>query len=308
MARSARNGKPEESVATVADLARERMDRLRPAERKVARTLLSDYPSAGLNTVADLAQRAGVSAPTVVRCAQGLGFDGFPGLQGALRAELTRRSTGPLAYVSRRDHEAGTDMERLLRRADQVFRRTIDSLGTIPPSDLESAISLLGDSSRPLYVAGGRFTHVLAEYLTQLLEQLRPRVHYLDDPFGRDHARVLDLGRRDVYLLFDIARYQDETLALAQEVKKRGVTVILITDEHLSPVAGHADVVLPAAVVTPSVDPSLAALFILCELLILPVMERIGEPAQTRLALWEDSRQRHQRRLTGGPIGTDVMQ
>lgn len=293
MAKSARKSEPEEPVATVAELARERMDRLRPAERKVARTLLADYPSAGLNTVSDLAQRAGVSAPTVVRCAQGLGFEGFPGLQAALRAELTRRSNGPLAHVSR-DHEPGTDMERLVRRADQVFRRTLDLLDSIPPSDLESAISLLSDRSRSLYIVGGRLTHVLAEYATLLLEQVRARVHYLADPFGTDHARVFDLSRRDVYLLFDIGRYQKETLALAQEVKKRGVTIILVTDEHLSPVAGHADVVLPTAVRTPSAHPSLAAAFVLCELLIPPVMERIGEPAHTRLALWEDSRLRHQ--------------
>jgi DNA-binding MurR/RpiR family transcriptional regulator len=294
VAKRARKSEPAEAIVTVADLARERIDRLRPAERKVARTLLADYPSAGLNTVADLAERASVSAPTVVRCAQGLGFDGFPALQASLRAELTRRSNGPLANV-RRDHEPGTDMERLLRRAEQVSQRILESLASIPPPDLESAIALLADNSRSLYIAGGRYTHVLAEYLTVLLEQLRARVHYLADPFGADHAQVLDLSRRDVYLFFDVARYQRETLALAQEVKKRGVTVILVTDEQLSPVAAHADVVLPTAVVSPSADPSMTPAFMLCELLILPVMERLGDSAQTRLALWEDSRtRRHQ--------------
>jgi DNA-binding MurR/RpiR family transcriptional regulator len=298
VAKKARKGEPAEPIVTVADLARERMDRLRPAERKVARTLLADYPSAGLNTVADLAERASVSAPTVVRCAQGLGFDGFPALQAALRAELTRRSTGPLANV-RRDQEPGTDMERLLLRAEQVTQRMLDSFASIPPPDLESAIGLLADSSRSLYIAGGRYTHVLAEYLTALLEQLRARVHYLAEPFGADHARVLDLSRRDVYLLFDIDRYDRETLALAQEVKKRGVTVILVTDEQLSPVAAFSDVVLPTAVVSPSPDPSMTATFMLCELLILPVMERLGDSAQTRLALWEDSRLRHHSFLYG---------
>jgi DNA-binding MurR/RpiR family transcriptional regulator len=296
VAKKARKSEPTEAVATVADLAREQMDRLRPAERKVARTLLADYPSAGLNTVADLAERASVSGPTVVRCAQALGFDGFPGLQAALRAELTRRSSGPLANV-RRDHEPGNDVERLLRRAEQVSQRMLDSLASIPPSDLESAIGLLADSSRSLYVAGGQVTHVLAEYVSILLQQLRARVHYLAEPFGSDHAQVLDLSRRDVYLLFDIARYQRETVALAQEVKKRGVTVILVTDEQLSPAAAYSDVVLPTAIESPSPDPSMAAAFILCELLILPVMARLGDSAQTRLALWEDSRARLQQFL-----------
>jgi len=292
VAKRIRESTPIEAV-TVADLARERINRLRPAERKVARTLLADYPSAALNTVADLADRASVSAPTVVRFAQGLGFDGFPALQASLRAELTRRSNGPLANV-RPNHEPGTDLERLLRRADKVSTRILDSLSALLPSDLEATIALLADGSRSLYVAGGRFTHVLAEYLCILLEEIRPRVHYLADPFGVEHGQVLDLSRRDVYLLFDIARYQRTTLALAKEVKKRGVTVILVTDQQLSPVAAFADVVLPMAVVTPAADPSMAAAFVLCELLISPVMERLGDSAQTRLALWEDSRARYQ--------------
>jgi len=280
----------------VAETARQHMDRLRPAERKVARTLLADYPSAGLNTVADLALRAAVSAPTVVRCTQALGYDGFPALQAALRAELTQRSNGPLASV-RREYEPGTVRERLLRHADDMLQRTLASFAAIPPSDIESTVALLAETSRPLYIVGGRFTHVLAEYLALLLEQLRPRVRYLTDPFGADQAQVLDVTRRDVYVLFDIARYQRDTLELAQELSKHRVGIVLLTDEQLSPVAAYADAVLPTAVVSPSVNPSMTAAMLLCELLVTPVMDRLGEPAHTRLALWEDSRAKHEQFL-----------
>jgi DNA-binding MurR/RpiR family transcriptional regulator len=285
------------SERTVADLARERMDALRPAERKVARTLLADYPSAGLNTVAELAQRAGVSAPTVVRCAHGLGFEGFPSLQAALRAELTRRSNGPLANVPTA-RESGTINERLVRRADEVAGRMVTSLARIPPSDLDAAVGLLSDSSRHLFVAGGQFTRILAEYFCMLIEQLRGRVHYLAEPFGSDHSEMLDGSRRDVFLLFDIARYQKTTIALAQQIRKRGVTIVLVTDEQLSPAAAFADVVLPTAVIVPSPDPSMATAFVLCELLIRPVMERLGESAQTRLALWEESLNKYRELLS----------
>ena len=51
----------------VAERTREAMGSLTASERKVARALLSMYPVAGLGTVAELAERAGVSSPTVVR-------------------------------------------------------------------------------------------------------------------------------------------------------------------------------------------------------------------------------------------------
>ena len=59
--------------ASVAEAIRRGMADCSPAERKVARVLLSSYPSAGFETVAKLAARAGVSGPTVLRFANRLG-------------------------------------------------------------------------------------------------------------------------------------------------------------------------------------------------------------------------------------------
>ena len=56
-----------------------------PTERKVARVLLQQYPLAGLETVAQLAQKAAVSGPTVLRLVAKLGFDGYSAFQEALR-------------------------------------------------------------------------------------------------------------------------------------------------------------------------------------------------------------------------------
>ena len=54
-------------MVTVAERLQQRMADLTPAERKVARVLLAGYPVSGLEPVAKLAARAGVSPPTVVR-------------------------------------------------------------------------------------------------------------------------------------------------------------------------------------------------------------------------------------------------
>ncbi|HEY2271450.1 MAG TPA: hypothetical protein VGH30_01645, partial [Jatrophihabitantaceae bacterium] len=52
---------------TVAEVVRNGRAQLTPAEMRVAQALMSDYPAAGLQPVAALAERAGVSGPTVVR-------------------------------------------------------------------------------------------------------------------------------------------------------------------------------------------------------------------------------------------------
>lgn len=96
----------------VSEQVRRALDSLSAGERKVGRALLANYPIAGLETVAELARRASVSSPTVIRFVGRLGFTGYPDFQktrsrstgtsgiptGAVRASgssLRRRRTGP---------------------------------------------------------------------------------------------------------------------------------------------------------------------------------------------------------------------
>jgi DNA-binding MurR/RpiR family transcriptional regulator len=278
-----------DAPATVAELIQARMTALRPAERRVALVLLADYPSAGLGTVADLAERVGVSAPSVMRFAQALGFDGFGALQASLRAELTRRAGGPLGRI-RWQAEEGSNSELLIRRAAQLAELVQTSLAAIPPADLDATIALLADSSRRLFLAGGRFSRVVAQYLALHLERIRPKVLLLNDPLGADLHHLLDATRRDVFLLCDFRRYQCSTIELAKQVGCRGATIVLVTDGHLSPAAADAEVVLPVSVESPSPFDSMAAALVLTELLVIPVLERIGAPGHARMAAWEEHR------------------
>jgi DNA-binding MurR/RpiR family transcriptional regulator len=61
-----------------------RMDELTPAEKKVARSLLANYPSAGLASAATLARAAGTSTPTVLRLVARLGIGSYPDFQQLL--------------------------------------------------------------------------------------------------------------------------------------------------------------------------------------------------------------------------------
>jgi DNA-binding MurR/RpiR family transcriptional regulator len=259
------------------------------AERRVGRALLADYPSAGLASAARLAERAEVSPPTVLRFAQSLGYDGFTDLQVALRAELTAQSNGPLTRLAGAP-AAGGPLDRLLQQARAQNDRAIETLELLPDSALDAAVALLADVGRPLHLHGGRFSHLLAMHLAAHLEQLRPGVRLLADPSGRDLGAMMELTRRDVVLLFDYHRYQRSAADLAASVHRAGATVLLITDDLACPVAPDAEVVLAASSTVGTVYQSMAAGFLLTELLVPLVMDAIGEPARTRMALWEEQR------------------
>ncbi len=280
----------DEGVAARASAA---LPTLSKAERRVGRALLADYPSAGLASAARLAERAEVSPPTVLRFAQSLGYEGFTDLQVALRAELTARSNGPITRLPSApavSTKVAGLLDRLLRQADAQNGRAAETLAQLPASAVEAAVALLSDTGRPLYLHGGRFSHLLAMHLAAHLEQLRPGVRLLTDPSGRDLGAMIELTRKDVVVLFDYHRYQRSSADLAARVHRAGATVLLITDDLACPVAPEAEVVLTASSTVGTTYQSMAAGFLLTELLIPLVMDAVGEPARTRMALWEEQR------------------
>jgi DNA-binding MurR/RpiR family transcriptional regulator len=274
---------------TVAVRAGAALARLSKAERRVCRALLADYPSAGLASAARLAERAEVSPPTVLRFAQSLGYEGFTELQVALRAELSARSSGPITRLPDAPPPGGV-LDRLLQQGRAQNERAMQTLAELPTSALESAVALLADTGRTVYLHGGRFSHLLAMHLAAHLEQLRPGVRLLADPNGADMGAILELSRRDVVVLFDYHRYQRSAAELAARVHRVGATVLLITDDLACPVAPDAEVVLAASSTVGTTYQSMAAGFLLTELLIPLVMDAVGEPARTRMALWEEER------------------
>jgi DNA-binding MurR/RpiR family transcriptional regulator len=274
---------------TVAVRAGAALPSLSKAERRVGRALLADYPSAGLASAARLAERAKVSPPTVLRFAQSLGYQGFTDLQVALRAELSARSSGPITRLPDAP-PAGSLLNRLLQQSRAQSDRAAATLAQLPTSALETAVTLLADTKRAVYLHGGRFSHLLALHLAAHLEQLRPGVKVLDDPTGRDLGVMLDLSRTDVVVLFDYDRYQRSAAELAARVHRAGATVLLITDDLACPVAPEAEVVLAVSSTVGTTYQSMAAGFLLTELLIPLVMDAVGEAARTRMALWEEQR------------------
>lgn len=277
---------------TVAERIREGLGKCSPAERRVGRLLLSDYPAAGLDTVARLAERAETSGPTVLRFLSRLGFDGFGDLQEALRGEIAERTASPLSLLT--SEPVPTD-DTLLGRAQSVLPdATARTLELLPPDELEAAIRLLSDRRYRVIADGGRFTRLLAEYLVLHLMQIRGDARLLPtEPLHRTDV-LLDVGRRDVVVLFDFRRYEPATQALAEECVEAGAKVVLVTDRWLSPISGIADVVLPAQVdaVAAAYD-SLVPTLAVVEVLVAGVLSASGEDAQRRMTRFEDASRRH---------------
>lgn len=271
-------------------LVRESLDSLSSGERKVGRAILANYPIAGLETVAELAQRASVSPPTVVRFVSRLGFSGYPAFQKRLVREVHERLGSPLEQYGRADLRSG-DGDGDLARASQIFSASIAAtIDDLPVSEFERAVALLSDPRRRIRLIGGRFSQLLADYLGAHLMLLRADVQVVaGDEFTR-LAAVSDTRRGDVLVVFDYRRYDPQIVRFSRRVAHRGGELVLFTDRWLSPAADVAGTVLPANVDAPSPFDSLVPAMAVVETVIAGVTERLGETGRQRVEAMEELR------------------
>ena len=274
-----------EARPSVAELVRRDLGEMTPNERRAAHRLLADYPVAGLDTAGRFGKAASVSAPTVLRMIAKLGFESYGAFQDALRSELAARRETPLMKGG--DQSGDDPLGRFAAAAIANIRETE---ANVARGEFDAVVRLLADGNRPVHVRGGRFTDTIAEYLVAHLRVLRPQVRR----FGGERMgwldQLLDVGKRDVFILFDIRRYSEDVAELADRAAARGATVTLFTDQWLSPISRVAKHVLPAHVVAPSIWDSSLGLLLLVEALLSATAGELGSNARARLSALEGMR------------------
>jgi DNA-binding MurR/RpiR family transcriptional regulator len=269
---------PADAAPSIAERIRRDLGAFTPNERRAAHRLLADYPVAGLETVARFGEAAGVSAPTVLRMIAKLGFQSYGAFQEALRAELAARRETPLMKGAA--FAAGDPLGRFAAASVANIQATAANL---PREEFAATVRLLSDTRRSIYVLGGRFTDAVADYFAAHLRVLRPGVRHLTGQESHWRDQLLDIGRRDVVLIFDIRRYSGDLAGLAERAAARGATVVLFTDQWLSPISKLARHVLPAHVAVPSVWDSAAGPLVLVEAILSAVTAALGRVARDRL-------------------------
>jgi DNA-binding MurR/RpiR family transcriptional regulator len=265
----------------ISELVNERFDELTRAERQLANSLLDNYPVSGLTSITAVAKKASVSTPTVARMVQKLGFKGFPEFQSALRDELEAKISNPIVRHDRWAENA-PDTHILNRFAEQVVQNLQQTLAQIDPSSFDHVCALLADPKRSIFIAGGRITRPLAEYLFSLMRMVRPSVALVPTSTSSWPDFLLDVRPGDVLVLFDIRRYENHILRLAELAADRGMDNVLFTDQWGSPVAQYATHRLNCRIEAPSAWDSVAVILVMLETMV----------AQIQAASWKTTHKR----------------
>lgn len=276
-----------EDALTISDRIQNQLDQLTRAERQLAHSILENYPASGLGPLSALAKDAKVSVPTVARMVQKLGFGGYPEFQTELREELKAKAKDPIAK-----HDAwaeGAPSEHLLNRlTEAVIGNIRHTLGQIDPSEFDKACEMAADTDHHLYIVGGRVTHTLAEYLFLHMQVIRTQITHIQSTSNAWPHYLLDVKEGDVFIIFDMRRYENNTLKLAELAHAKGARVILFTDQWRSPVHQFADISLSCRIIVPSAWDSAVTPLLLLETMISTVQELNWGDTKDRMEELED--------------------
>jgi DNA-binding MurR/RpiR family transcriptional regulator len=211
-------------------------NRLTATERKIAAVLADEPQTIAFGTVAQVAQRAGTSGPSVVRLAVKLGYEGFVDLQADVQSELSRQ-LGPARDRIRQ--RPPTDLVSRVQVAEQD--NVMQTLQRVDSAVLEQVAQTLADGTRRVWVFPGMVTGPVGAALATQLGQLREGVALLSGSDVSVSRALAGLQPRDVVIAIDIHRYERSLLSTVRWAARRGAHVTALTDSPLSPLAPLAD-------------------------------------------------------------------
>lgn len=270
---------------SIAEMIAERMAGMPAGERRAAQILIANYPLIGLRTVAEFSTQAGVSSPTILRFVSRLGFQNYADFQARLQDELAAQLQSPLTRAI--DAGADRDTTPFVAAAIENVRETFRHL---PERQMAAIVAALANRRGKVFLVGGRFTDPVAGYMAAHLAIVRPGVLHLSGQESNWRDRLIDMGRNDVVVVFDIRRYQDSLLRLAEAAHKRGAQIVLFTDQWLSPITRHARHVVAGRTAVPSAWDSSVALFLVAEAVIGELTRKLEDESARRIREMESLR------------------
>ncbi|GAB3622646.1 MurR/RpiR family transcriptional regulator [Mariniluteicoccus endophyticus] len=240
--------------------------------------LLMNPGMASHSPATDIARDAGVSVSTITRLAQRLGYDGWPALQGELRAHYIAHLSAVEVAAERgqRDTPLRDSLLKDVESTDELLRRVRDA-------DLVRVARIIA-AARSIHVtAEGSFAAV-GHALSHNIQLAGYPCHgLLDRPAAIANATSC-MADGDVLIVCSYWRLYRTAVAAAQQAHAHGATVIAMTDNLPPELAAAVDEVLIVPTEGTSFFPSLTPAMALQQGLVATLASLDPERTMTSIA------------------------
>ncbi|MBT1176700.1 MurR/RpiR family transcriptional regulator [Bifidobacterium callimiconis] len=216
---------------------------LRPAEKSVATFIHDHYDDVGGLTVAQLAEAAEVSQPTVIRFARKLGFNGYR----EMRYVLNHPTEDPQAFepLEGYDLHPWDDIDDVPSRAVSGAKAMLDDmLRSLSVKEFRKAVAIL-TRARIIDIYGVEDSITPAEDLLTKLTYLGLQCRLHTDAYLQQISAG-HLTDADAAVAFSYSGSSEDTVKALRLARNQGAGTIAVTNSTGTPIVNWADICLHA--------------------------------------------------------------
>lgn len=201
--------------------------------RQCADYIVQNMNDVAFATVAEISERADVQPSAVMRFCQVMGFGGYSDMQKLVRLNIQPKMPVYSERIQNLRDRGDDSPTAILAEFVEAGRQSLEQLSaTVNAASLEQAVDTLAQAQL-IHIMGLRRAYPVASYLSYAFEKLNiPSV--LHGGGGR-LAHTESMRDGDVLIAITFAPYSPETLQLADEARRRGLPVIVMSDSPAVP-------------------------------------------------------------------------
>jgi DNA-binding MurR/RpiR family transcriptional regulator len=272
---------------SIFERVKEKGDGLSPKQVQLARHLINNYKAAAFQTITQIGRAANVSEATVVRLAASLDYSGFPemldDLQKIVQHELK-------AYETIR-HTYKGDQLKGLNIIETVINNEQRNLTRLPENIKISEIEQVADmiySADQVIIVGLYAASYLAQYFGYNLGKIKENVTTINKDSMDVYNLLLQCSSNTTVFMISLPRYPKKLISLGEVFRKKGASVIGITDSYLSPLKAVSTMLLAVPQQYTSFSDPGCAIMLLLQAITMEYLARNPDHTEESLQQFDD--------------------
>ncbi len=266
-------------------LIRKMYDTLSKTEKKIADFVLANPGKVVTPSIEELSDAIGISESSMVRFARKLGYSGYQ----RFRIALARETIAPSSQLFEAPINPDDD------EVDIVFSAAMATLDATRKKLDRTAVSTAAEkivSSTSLTLLGLGGSNIVSRDAFHKIVRTGIRCNFAED-FHLQLMIVSQLKPEDTVLVTSHTGANQDTLALVEEVREKGCTLIVLTSNPRSAIARAADILLTvwtasSTSVAESFSARLAHLTVI-DILYVEIMKKLKETGVANLQNMRDA-------------------
>lgn len=239
------HGKPAQDFEHLAALLGSGDLKLSQRLRQVAAFVLNNPEDVAIRNITELAKMAEVPVSTITRFCKELNYSGFAELQDVFRDRLLGPRRPHIDELRGLPQPGATapgrpDLDDPSAVFDTFVQSGVNTLldlqNDLDRSQLAQFVTLCAEAET-IYIIAGRGAYGVGEYCVFGFAQIGKQAILVDNSGSMRHEQLRFATPADVVLAISFDSYTPETIEMAQAAAARGLRVLSVTDNELSPLS-----------------------------------------------------------------------